>query len=329
MSELIFPIEKRIADIKDFLEGIDSTLIYEIVQIDDPIGPTATDPFLEMIVVSAETMRGALRINEERERNNLNPLHIHCIDLVKHLDNTNDSNQILPKDLSKISSSNTRLELLGTRLRRPEPRLHLPNRPYIIGLTGGIGSGKSKIAEYFQSLGALVIDCDKVAHKTYEPSTICYQQIIKHFGNDILNDDLTINRQQLAIKVFKNVNELNVLNNIVWPHLLIEVKHRIQEDCGVHEVVILEAAVLFQAKWDMEVHEIWSMIIPVDEAVNRIMKRNNLTKEAALQRINSQIRNEALVANSHIVFSSQWDFSFTRKQAQKAWDILMEELKQK
>lgn len=326
MHELILPIDKRIADIKRFLEEIDSTLIYEIIQIDDPIGPTGTDPHLEMIVVSAETRKGALSINNERLKNNLPPLDIHCIELI---DNVGDNIYGIRTKDNKISSSNTRLELLGTRLRQPERCTNLPPRPYIIGLTGGIGSGKSNISEYFSSLGAMVIDCDKIAHEVYQPGEICYERIIEHFGTSILNEDKSINRQQLGRIVFQDSKELETLNSIVWPPLLVEVKRRIRNDCAKHEVVILEAAVLLQAKWHKEVHEVWSMIIPVDEAIKRIMKRNNITEGEARQRVSRQVSNENLVAHSHIVFSSQWDKLFTQKQARKAWSLLMNELKEK
>lgn len=70
---------------------------------------------------------------------------------------------------TKISSSNQRMDLLGTRLKEPTPKPHLPKYPYIIGLIGGIASGKSVISQHFEKLGAAVINCDRLAHEVYEP----------------------------------------------------------------------------------------------------------------------------------------------------------------
>lgn len=106
-------MEKRIEDVHRFLKEIDSTLQYEVVPIDDPFGPTKSDPNMDMIVVSAETLRGGEKVNELRVQNKLNPLEIFCIELVEATDKSG------PKE-SKVSSSNTRIDMLGRRLRSPE-----------------------------------------------------------------------------------------------------------------------------------------------------------------------------------------------------------------
>uniref|UniRef100_A0A1B0FAQ6 Bifunctional coenzyme A synthase n=1 Tax=Glossina morsitans morsitans TaxID=37546 RepID=A0A1B0FAQ6_GLOMM len=324
LNELILPVEQRISELREFLQEIDSTLHYEIVPIDDPYGPTNSDPNMDMIVVSSETLRGGEKINEIRAKNNLKLLDIYCIDLVEN------SNGKGPKE-SKISSSNARIDLLGTRLRQPEYHTNLPSDIYIIGLTGNIASGKSKMAQRFQSLGATIMDCDKIAHEIYEPGQVCYEQIIQHFGRSIL-DNGRIDRSKLGATVFSNPKELERLNNIVWPELLKEVKRRIQGlpiIPGEIKIVVLEAAVLLKAGWDKEVHEVWSMLVPLDEAIRRVIARNNLTETAARDRLASQLTNKELVARSHVVFSSQWEPEFTQKQAEKAWNMLKEDLQQR
>lgn len=211
--------------------------------------------------MSAETIRGGQKVNEIRAENNLKPLIIHCIDLLE-LDTQEEAKE------AKISSSNRRLDLLGTRIRDPITKPELPARPYLIGLIGGIASGKSVICKHFEKLGAKVINCDKLAHTVYVPGTDCYRAIIETFGRDILNDDETIDRKKLGPIVFGNSDKLNKLNGLVWPALLERVKQIVagvrEEDLktGKQSVVMLEAAVLLQADWDKEVHEIWSLIIP-------------------------------------------------------------------
>lgn len=180
-----------------------------------------------------------------------------CIDLVE-LETNGEGKE------KKISSSNQRLDLLGTRLKVPTPKPHLLNHPYIIGLIGGIASGKSVISQHFGRLGAFVINCDKLAHEIYEPGTKCYEKLVHQFGVHILSDDLRINRKKLGGIVFTDKQKLNELNQIVWPELLIEVERRIEKVRieKSHDVVMIEAAVLLQAGWQHNMHEVWSLIVP-------------------------------------------------------------------
>lgn len=92
------------------------------------------------------------------------------------------------------------------------------------------------------------------------------------------------------------------------------------------QIVILEAAVLIQAGWEQECHEIWSCIIPPEEAVQRIMERNNLTEADAKARIASQVENSVVVSHSNVVFSSLWSYEYSLMQAEKAWKELLKRL---
>ncbi|XP_016932091.4 bifunctional coenzyme A synthase [Drosophila suzukii] len=322
LPDLILPVEERIARLREFLMDIDSTLQYEIVPIDDPFGPTQVDPDLDMIVVSAETLRGGQKVNEIRNAKQLRELEIFVIDIVES--NVHDGIHE-----TKVSSSNTRIDLLGSRWRRPEHRPQLPARPHIIGLTGGIASGKSKMAERLGNMGAHVIDCDKVAHDVYEPGQVCYERIVRHFGMGIVAADGRIDRTKLGPLVFADPKELQALNGIVWPELIAEVNRRLdtlRSQAEVPRVVVLEAAVLLRAGWESNCHEVWSMIVPPEEAVRRIIERNNLSVEEAKKRLASQVPNTEIVTKSHVIFSSQWDHDFTQKQAERAWQMLTKEL---
>lgn len=111
--ELIQPTEQRIEAVKDFLKDINSCLAYNIVPISDMYGPTKSDPSFEMIVVSEETQRGALKINELRAQNKLNNLDVEIVKLIQ------DTQHNVEHEEAKISSSNNRIRLLGTRLKEP------------------------------------------------------------------------------------------------------------------------------------------------------------------------------------------------------------------
>lgn len=185
------------------------------------------------------------------------------------------------------------------------------------------------MSERFQAMGAGVIDCDKLAHSLYKPGEECYETILKHFGNEILveNSDM-IDRQKLGKIVFSDKSQLQALNSIVWPALLKSAKARMQElyTSEKKEVIILEAAVLLQAGWEKETHEIWSCIIPSKVAVQRVMERNNLSEDEAKARVNAQPKNSHVVEHSNVVFSSLWSYEYSQSQAEKAWNELLQRL---
>ena len=113
MPELIEPCAKRISAVEKFIREVDRGIDYEVVEISDMYGPTKSDTSFNMIVVSAETYQGALKINQIRKENNLNELDIHVVKVAKD----KFSNGMEEK---KISSSNTRIRLLGSYLKQPE-----------------------------------------------------------------------------------------------------------------------------------------------------------------------------------------------------------------
>lgn len=323
LYELILPVEQRIMEVEVFLKEIDPTLEYDIVPISDPFGPTKSDPDMDMIIVSKETEKGGLKVNELRKQNGLPELDIFCIEVVE-----SDECQDEIKEC-KVSSSNKRIDMLGTRLRAPAKRDNIPKEPYIIGMTGGIGSGKSRICKRFEVMGAYVIDCDKVAHDIYEPGQVCYQKVVDAFGQDIVDPETSkIDRRKLGPLVFTNPEKLELLNSIVWPELLIEAKARIAKvyEETNQKVFILEAAILLKSGWDFEVHEVWSTFVSPQEATRRIMERNGLSKEEAEKRIQSQLDNKTMIERSNIVFSTEWAVEITDKQAAKAWKIIKDEL---
>lgn len=218
--------------------------------------------------MSAETLRGGEKVNEVRAAGGLKALQIHCINLIE-LETTEEGKE------TKVSSSNQRMDLLGTRLREPQPNPNLSNYPYVIGLVGGIASGKSVMSKYFEEHGAIVVNCDRLAHQLYVPGTECHQKLIDHFGRNILNDDETINRKALGEIVFGDKTKLNELNGIVWPQLLLSVKALIEDirNTKPNAIVMIEAAVLLQANWQHEVHEIWSLVVPPERVMLAIKFR--------------------------------------------------------
>ena len=319
--ELIQPLDVRIKELTKFVEDVDPFIDYKIVPISDPFGPAIVDQSLESIVVSHETLRGGEKINEIRLKNNMNPLEVIKIDLLNEFNKQSDFEE------QKISSSSLRMRKLGTILREPEDRPDLPKKPYIIGLTGGIASGKSSIADKLLSLGAGIINCDLMAHQTYStPESPAYKEIVEYFGPNILTKDSIIDRRKLGTIVFTDNEKLKALNQIIWPKVEALIHQKINEMKDKYDVIVLEIVLLLEAKWDHFVHQIWVTIVEESEAIVRLQNRNNLTPEEAIKRIRSQMSNEERVKKANVIFCTHWDTDFTMAQVKKAWNCLQKYL---
>lgn len=325
LNELIEPCNIRIEKVAEFLQDVDSTLEYNVVPISDPFGPTKDDPTMDMIVVSAETLRGGDKVNELRASKGIGKLQLHCIELVE---------DHLPKHLRdiegedwKISSSSARIRLLGTKLREVQNAPSIPPKPYVIGLTGGIASGKSAIGDRMERLGAGVINCDLLGHEVYLPGTKGHDLIVKEFGEQILSPDGFVDRKALGKIVFADKACLERLNSLLWPLMMEMVEERLSamRDAGV-AVAVVEAAVLTMAGWDKRCHEVWAVIIPPNEAIRRLQERNGLSEEESKNRLASQPSNEHHVAKAHVVFSPYWSPNHTQQQVQRAWQQLQARL---
>ena len=199
---------------------------------------------------------------------------------------------------------------------------------YVIGLTGGIASGKSSIAKRLEKLGAEIINADIVGHSVYEPGTDAYNEIIQSFGDGILNSNGSVNRGSLGSIVFGDSNKLQLLNSIVWPKIMEKIKELISEVASKGaQVCIVEAALLLEAGWDEVVNEIWVCVIPEAEAIKRLKDRNGLSEEEATKRLASQLKNKERVSQANVVLSTLWEPEYTQKQVEKAWKGLQERIK--
>ncbi|XP_058140271.1 bifunctional coenzyme A synthase [Dasypus novemcinctus] len=320
LPELLQPYAERVDHLSEFLVDIKPSLTFDIIPLLDPYGPAGSDPSLEFLVVSEETYRGGLAVNRFRLENDLEELALYQIQLLKdpsHRENEED----------KVSSSSFRHQMLGKLLRPPYKRLELPQGLYVLGLTGISGSGKSSVAQRLKGLGAFVIDSDQLGHRAYAPGGPAYQLVVEAFGPDILHKDGIINRKVLGSRVFGNKKQLKILTDIMWP--IIAKMAREEMDVAVTEgksVCVIDAAMLLEAGWQNMVHEVWTVVIPETEAIERIVKRDGLSEAAAQSRLQSQMSGQQLVDQSHVVLSTLWEPHVTQRQVEKAWSLLQERI---
>lgn len=167
---------------------------------------------------------------------------------------------------------------------------------YVVGLTGGICAGKSAISRVLQARGAMIIDADLLGHEAYRQNTPCYERLVAHFGADniLSSESKEIDRKRLGGIVFSDSEQMNQLQNIVWPEIrkLIEQKLQSVEETDMNAVVVLEAAVMLEAKWQDMVSTLWVPFVSRDTARTRLMQRNGLSAEEAEKRIDVQMSNE-------------------------------------
>src|SRR3990172_1553330 len=132
---------------------------------------------------------------------------------------------------------------------------------YVIGLTGGIGSGKSTVARMLQQKGATLLSADAVGHEVYEPDRPAYQEIVEAFGRDIVGADGRIDRKALGPIVFSDPEQLRRLNAITHPRMKELMREKLAaERAGGARIAVLEAALLFDAGWDDLTDEVWGTV---------------------------------------------------------------------
>lgn len=159
----------------------------------------------------------------------------------------------------------------------------------IIGLTGLTGAGKSTVAQKLMAYGCYHIDADKVAREVINNNVNVKNKLKKRFGNDVINADGTTNRPLLASRAFADEESTNALNEITHPAVIEEIKSIIKdmEEVG-YRGIIIDAIALFESGLDSLCDFNVTVIAPKEIRLERIMKRDNITKEKALERINAQ-----------------------------------------
>jgi len=190
----------------------------------------------------------------------------------------------------------------------------------VIGLTGGIGSGKSTISQFLAESGAIIVDADKIGHESYQPNTDSWRELVKTFGNRILAADNTIDRQKLGTIVFSSPVKLKRFNAIVHPRMFEMAKQQIEDyrRKGT-EVVVLDAPILYETNWTSLVDEVWVVVANV---IKRAVARTGLPEEQIRVRIRSQISNEERIKRAQVVIHNDGSAEDLKKKVKELWEQL-------
>jgi dephospho-CoA kinase len=195
----------------------------------------------------------------------------------------------------------------------------------VIGLTGGIGSGKSTVAGYLAQLGAAVIELDKVGHEVLRAGSGAFKQVVKEFGREIVDGVGEIDRSRLAAIVFKDRDALARLNRITHPAIDKVLLARIDAYRRQgKKAVVLEAAAMLEAGKAAQADEIWVTAAPEPEILKRLRERSGYTDEEAKARIRAQFSDKERVKRADVVIDTEGTLAEVKARVVTEWVKLME-----
>jgi len=193
----------------------------------------------------------------------------------------------------------------------------------VIGLTGGIGSGKSTVSQFLAELGAVILNADEVGHKAFKPDTEIWRKVVAAFGRQILTPDGNIDRKKLGDIVFGNHESLSRLNQIMHPRMYNMVKAQLEEyrQQGMR-VVVLEAPLLLEAGWTPLVDKVWVTTAPEAAVLKRLEERTGLSQAESLTRIRSQLPPAERVRHADVVINTEGDLDELKSKVKELWQRL-------
>ncbi len=193
----------------------------------------------------------------------------------------------------------------------------------IVGLTGSVGTGKSTVDNFFRELGAYIIDWDELARKVVRPQLKAWEEIVEYFGKDILNEDLTLNRQKLADMVFPDKEKVAKLNRMVHPQVFKE-DERITNEIksrAPDALIIKDIPLLTEVARPLFVDKIIVVAASEQTQIRRLEERG-MSREDAQNRIKSQLPLEEKIKFADFVINNDGSLEETKKQVEEVYSLL-------
>ncbi len=191
----------------------------------------------------------------------------------------------------------------------------------IVGVTGGIGAGKSVATRILADLGAVVIDADRVGHETYLPGTRGWDQVVAEFGRGVVAADGAIDRKRLGALVFADPAKLARLNAIVHPLIRDAVAARIaaEQTAARAPAIVIEAALLVEAKWDALVDEVWLVTARREVIEQRLAAQRGFDRAAIGARMRAQLDDEERAAHADVIVDNSGSLDALRARLTTLW----------
>lgn len=197
----------------------------------------------------------------------------------------------------------------------------------VVGVTGGIVSGKTTVAQIFKKLGAKIIDVDLIAREIVQPSKKAWKRIVKNFGKEILKDNQQIDRKKLGKIVFSNQVKRNLLNKITHPIIIEVIKKQlsqIRQQANKDVICIVDAPLLFEAHLTEMMDKTIVVYISEKEQIIRLLKRNGISKDEAIKRIKAQMPLKEKISLADYVIDNSKSPEDTEKEVFQIWEMLTE-----
>jgi dephospho-CoA kinase len=209
----------------------------------------------------------------------------------------------------------------------PSPLHNPPARAFRVGLTGGIGTGKSVVAEVFGSRGAFVLDADAIGHDLMQPGNPAYEEIVREFGKEFLDAGGRIDRKKLGERIFASHPSRMRLNAILHPRILGEVDRRIAEFASRSPggIAVVQAALIVETGTAARFDCIVATECDTATQVSRLVARDGLSEAQARRRIGTQAGSEARRSLAHHLVDTSGSLEETRERARQVFDALKKE----
>ncbi|MBR3296959.1 MAG: dephospho-CoA kinase [Firmicutes bacterium] len=190
----------------------------------------------------------------------------------------------------------------------------------IYGLTGGIGAGKSAVANMLRERGYRVLNADDISREVTQKDSPLLRLLVKDFGIEIIQEDGELNRRKLAEIAFADKDKTRRLNELVQTAILVRAIEKVSRLRFLHkdDIVFFEVPMLFEAGWDNFVNKIWLVTAPADERVSRVMERDGLSQDEIKARMKLQMTEEEKMKRSDVIINNSGDLEDLEKQVEAA-----------
>ncbi len=199
----------------------------------------------------------------------------------------------------------------------------------MVGLTGGIASGKTTVSGLLAARGAYIIDADSVGHQVLLPDGEAYPEVVATFGTEILDEDGTISRPKLGAIVFSAPERLDALNRISHPSMAGRMSREIRLVRGKPPaeqppLIVLDAAILFEAGWDALCAQVWTVEAPPEATVERLTASGRFTREEAQARLDAQMSNAERAQRADRVILNTGSIAALEAEVRRVWEAAVE-----
>ena len=190
----------------------------------------------------------------------------------------------------------------------------------IYGLTGGIGAGKTAVANMLKDRGFRVLNSDDISREVTRKDGPLLRLLVKDFGIEIIQEDGELNRRKLAEIAFADKDKTRRLNELVQTAILVRAIEKVSRLRFLHkdDVIFFEVPLLFEAGWDNFVNKIWLVTAPTEERMSRVMERDGLTQDEIKARMKLQMTEEEKIKRSDVIINNTGDLEDLERQVDAA-----------